>query len=189
VSGVRAFVAVQIDEATRAALAAQIELLRAEAPRVAWVAPANLHLTLKFLGGVDRALLEPLIQALRGTLAAAPGFDVQVHGLGAFPAALRARVVWAGVTVGSADLRALARGVQAAVGPLGFAPEDRPFSAHLTLGRVRAPRRDARLAAVIDAGAGRTFGTVRVGSVSLMKSVLGAGGARYSELARIPLGG
>jgi 2'-5' RNA ligase len=188
-SSVRSFVAVQVNGPTRAALAAQIDVLRPEAPSVAWVAPANLHFTLKFLGGVDQALIAPIIEALRGALADAPGFDVHVVGLGAFPTATRPRVVWAGVTVGRSELGALARRVQAAVGPLGFAPEARPFSAHLTLGRVREPRRDARLCALIEGGTRRVFGAFRTDAVSLMKSVLARGGARYSELVRIPLGG
>jgi 2'-5' RNA ligase len=105
---VRSFVAVLVDDATRAALANQIQTLGRAAPQVAWVAPGNLHLTLKFLGGVDQALLAPLIQGLRETLSGAPGFDVQIAGLGAFPAATRARVVWAGVTAGRPQLAELA---------------------------------------------------------------------------------
>ncbi len=188
-SRVRSFVAVLIDDATRAALATQVEILRRAAPRVVWVAPENLHLTLKFLGAVDQVLLEPIAHGLREALSGASAFDIQVVGLGVFPAATRPRVVWAGVTAGRPHLTELAARVQTAVAPFGFAPENRPFSGHLTLGRVREPRRDDRLSSLIDDSAGRVFGTVRVVAVSLMKSVLAPSGARYSEMTRISLGG
>ncbi len=159
------------------------------APRVGWVATANLHLTLKFLGGVERALVEPLTDTLRRALQDAPAFDLELAGLGAFPTATRARVVWAGVVAGREPMRELAARVDIALEPLGFARESRPFAPHLTLGRARAPRRDDRLAAFIARDAGRSFGTVRVGSVALMQSSLSPRGAQYSELGAVSLCG
>jgi len=188
-AAIRAFVAVLLDAATRAALRAQIESLRRAAPRVAWVAPESVHLTLKFLGHVDPALIEPVSSALQGALAGAPPFDLEILGLGAFPTVSRARVIWAGVGAGRDAVAALAGRVEAALEPLGFARESRPFSPHLTLGRAREPRRNERLATLVADGAGRAFGRFRVGSASLMQSILGQGGARYSSLSSVSLSG
>jgi 2'-5' RNA ligase len=112
-----------------------------------------------------------------------------VEGLGAFPSVSRARVVWAGTHDGPPALARLAGAVDTVLAPLGFAAETRPFTGHVTLGRVRQPHRDPALEAAVAAGLGRRYGTVRVERLSLMRSDLGPGGARYSEVRRLPLAG
>ena len=172
----------------RAALGAAIERLRKVAPDVAWVAPANLHLTLKFLGQVDARRLEEIAAGLRGAAAGLTAFDAVMAGLGAFPSASRPRVVWAGVAGGAPGLTELAGRVERACAALGFPPETRPFSPHITLGRVRAPRRDARLADLLAAAARDEFGRSRVEGLALMESELSRRGARYTERASARLG-
>jgi 2'-5' RNA ligase len=179
---------VLLDDTVRAALGAAIERLRRAAHHVAWVAPANLHFTLKFLGQVDEARLPELGAALAAAAVARSGFTAAVTGLGAFPSPARPRVVWAGVDEGAPALTELAAGVEQALVALGFPPEARPFSPHVTLGRVRVPRRDARLADLLTVAAREEFGRVRVERVVLMESQLSPGGARYSERAGAPLG-
>jgi 2'-5' RNA ligase len=169
----------------RGRLAREIDELRPHASGVAWTAAPNLHVTLKFLGGVA----EDRLPAIAGALARAvrvPPFDVEVRGLGAFPSATRARVLWAG-TPPSAPFARLAADVEGAMAALGFPAETRDFTPHVTLGRVREPRRDPGLAAALDAAAARPFGVLRVERVSLMRSDLSPRGARYTELAPIPL--
>lgn len=184
----RAFVAVRLDEPARAALGAAIGRLRAAAPHVAWVPPENLHLTLKFLGNVETGALEAVAGALAAAVGAVRPFDFDVRGLGAFPTALRARVVWAGAAGGREAMAEVASRVERALAPLGFPSEARGFSPHVTLGRAREPRKDARLSALIEAGAGLGFGVVRVAAVSLMRSDLSPRGAHYAEIASAPLG-
>jgi RNA 2',3'-cyclic 3'-phosphodiesterase len=169
----------------RARLAAEVERLRPQARDVAWVARDNLHLTLKFLGGVEPDRLDTLAEALVAAVARHPGFDLVVRGLGAFPSRTRPRVLWAGVDAGGAALATLAAGIDDAIEPLGFAREARPFSAHVTLGRVREPRSDPRLAGALTLD--EVFGRQRVLRVSLMRSELSPRGARYTELAAAPL--
>jgi len=172
----------------REALGAAIERLRGTARGVAWVAPENLHLTLKFLGSVDETGLAALTSALTSAVTGLAAFDAEVRGLGAFPTPTRPRVVWAGIAAGAPALVDVAGRVEAALAALGFPPDERPFSPHVTLGRVRQPGRAPALAGALAAGAGRAFGRTRVGRVSLMRSDLSPRGARYTELAGGALG-
>jgi 2'-5' RNA ligase len=94
-------------------------------------------------------------------------------------------VLWAGVAAGGAEAATLAARVDDALAALGFPREARPFAAHVTLGRVRAPRANPRLATALDAP--EPFGRQRVARVCLMRSELSSRGARYTELAGLPL--
>jgi len=184
---VRAFVAIRLDDATRSALRAEIDRLRAAAPYVAWVPAENLHVTLKFLGHVEANSLDEVTAGLEAAVRDSVPFDLEIRGLGAFPTPTRARVVWAGVRAGREAMGALAGRIEAALEPVGFPREARPFSAHVTLGRVRVPRKDPRLARLIEGGAALEFGALRVGALWLMRSDLSSRGARYSELAVVSL--
>ena len=182
---VRTFVAVLLPGELRSRLAQEVETLRGHASNVAWVAADNLHVTIKFLGGVDEARLGEIASALTRSVIE-PVFDVGVRGLGAFPSATRARVLWAGASE-SVPFTRLAESADRALAALGFPPEGRGFTPHVTLGRVREPRRNDALAQALDAAATRDFGTLRVGRVSLMRSDLSPRGARYTELAAVAL--
>lgn len=177
-----------LDDATRAALAARVERLRPLAAGVAWVAPANLHVTLKFLGGVEEPKIELVQSALARAVRGATPFELSVAGLGAFPSATRPRVIWAGIAAGRGELAGLAASVEHELAPIGFPPEERPFSSHVTLGRVREARRNEQLAAAFEHGQAERFGTIRIQHVSLMRSDLSPRGARYSEISAHPIG-
>lgn len=179
--------AIRLDESVRAALGSAIAGLRRVAPAVAWVSPENVHLTLKFLGQVREARAAELVAALAGATSGFAPFEASVEGLGAFPTPLRARVIWAGVGRGAEALVELAGRVDAALAALGFEREARPFAPHVTLGRVRAPRRDPALSDALLAGAGNQFGRLSVERVALMRSDLSPRGARYTELGAVRL--
>jgi len=185
IATLRSFVAILLPDELRGRLGLEIEALRRHAAGVAWVAAENLHITLKFLGGVEEARLAEVTAALERATTV-PAFDVTVRGLGAFPTPRRPRVVWAGTTAAPAFVR-LAEDVDRALGGLGFPPEGRGFTPHVTLGRVREPGRDPALAAALEAGATRPFGQLRVARASLMRSDLSPRGARYTELAGFSL--
>jgi len=172
----------------RRELGEAIERLRPAARDVAWVVPGNLHLTLKFLGEVPEARIESVAGALGEASLAADAFEARIRGLGAFPSAHRPRVVWAGVTEGESEMIALARRVAMVLAALGFPRDERPFSPHVTLGRVRRPGRNPALSDALEGAAAHEFGQMRVLSASLMRSELGPRGARYTELATVRLG-
>jgi RNA 2',3'-cyclic 3'-phosphodiesterase len=156
---------------------------------VSWVATGNLHLTVKFLGEVAEGRIEAIVAGITGAVEGVSAFDADVEGLGAFPSAARPRVVWAGVAAGSGTMSDLAGRVDDALAALGFAREARPFSPHITLGRVRQPGRAPALTEALRGAAERPFGRFRVARASLMRSELSPRGARYTELAAVSLGG
>ena len=115
-------------------------------------------------------------------------FEARICGLGAFPSAGRPRVVWAGVTDGASEMIEFARRVDVALAALGLPRDERPFSPHVTLGRVRRPGRNPVLTDALESASAREFGRVRVSSAALIRSELGPRGARYTELATVGLG-
>lgn len=184
---IRAFVSVPLDEATRHALVAFEEEMTGAAPRLRWVDAADLHITLKFLGAVAAEQVAAVESAIRGALAGARSFELEVVGAGGFPDAREPRVVWAGVGEGGARLSEMAGAVERAVEPLGFAREERGYRAHVTLARVKE-RPPPALAQALADRARRAVGTMRVDRVELMRSNPGAArGALYTPIAAFPL--
>jgi 2'-5' RNA ligase len=141
----------------------------------------------KFLGRIDEGHVPAAIKALHTAAAGHHPFDLEIASLGAFPSPTRPRVLWAGVAEGEAPLAALAAAVDDALAPLGFQRETRAFTAHVTLARVREPRRTPALAEALGAAASRRFGRVTIDHVALMRSDLSPRGARYTALSTVPL--
>ncbi len=183
---VRSFIAILLSDDVRAAVAAEIARLRPLGPRVSWVSPPNLHLTLKFLGELPADALEQVREGLAEAVAGPAPFSLHFGGLGAFPDLTRPRVLWVGVDEGSPAAQALQARVDAALTRRGFPKEERPFSPHLTIGRVRELRGLAPLQQAIGQDARLDFGRLEVAGLSLMKSDLSPAGARYTELATFP---
>ena len=187
---IRTFIAVETSPEVRAAAAGLTDRLKRgwRASEVRWVPPENLHLTLRFLGETEETGVAPLTAALDVVTAGTAPCRLTLGPLGAFPDARRPRVLWLGLKgADTAALRSLQRRIEERVTGLGWEHEGRPFSPHLTLGRIR-PGRGA------DPGAGWTRAAVpelafRVDEVVLMRSDLRPDGARYSVLHRSPLGG
>lgn len=185
----RLFVGIEVDAAVRRETARAIAALRPqlESLDLRWVAVENLHLTVRFIGHVTPERSPPLIAAL-GQPVTTASFDVTFSGGGRFPARGGPRVLWIGLTRGLADLTALHEEFNRRVEPFGYRPEERPFSAHLTLARVKdASGRDGHR--VDDALARVVIGPLaqRVDHVTVFESVLSSRGPRYQRLARLPL--
>ncbi len=200
---IRAFIAIDLPDDVRAAIEeAQARLKRAHVGvKISWTKIDNLHLTLQFLGYIGEAVVDPIKSGLQHATNGHQPFDVSVHGAGAFPTEDRARVIWVGcddnvVGAGShacpappagdrrgSPLRRLAQSVQDAMQPLGFEPEHREFSAHLTLGRVKVPRPDVALTRAIESLKNTAFGTLRVEAIHLFESQLHPEGSIYTKLS------
>jgi len=184
---IRAFVAVTLDRKVIDEIAAASARLQREIDGVRWVASGNFHLTLKFLGNIDEAKIDPLGDALRKELHLFPRFTINAKGLGVFPGPGRPRVLWVGLT--GDRLVSLASRVESALEPLGFAPESRQFTPHLTIGRWRESERAPKaLGRRLENWQAHDFGLSNVESVKLIQSVLKSDGASYHELITVPLG-
>lgn len=188
---IRAFIAIEIPREIQEAIATGIAPLKSSAGKsaVRWVATENIHLTLKFLGDVSVTNLENLKQALRVEADQYPRFEIHVGGLGCFPNPRKPRVIWIGIQ-GPATLVSLQRGVDMATAKLGYMGEDRPFSPHLTIGRVRehaSPGDLAQLRTGLEALKVGMVGVAPVSHITLFKSDLNPGGAEYTRLFDFPL--
>ena len=190
----RLFVAIELPGGVRDAIGGTIGRLRAAdaGDALRWVRPESVHLTLKFLGSVEQERLPAIKTALRlGVRDAAP-FELRTGELGSFGGRRNLRVVWVDVLGDTNALTTLAARVEAALQPLGFPAEPRPFAAHLTLARVRddapSPERE-RIHALLPRVESGVVPAFRVTSCSLMRSTLQRGGAVYEALSTYDLEG
>jgi 2'-5' RNA ligase len=193
----RAFVAIDLPDAIHAALREKQETFRAVCREARWTRPEGIHLTLKFLGEISEAQVKQVSDAL-GALERFEAFEIAVKGFGFFPDARRPRVFWAGLEAPPL-LPELAARVEAALQPLGFPREHRPFTPHLTLARFNIPRPQPALQKLIeqDLGAVRDLspsaegepsllGRFEVSEFFLFESKLSPRGAEYTKVARFP---
>ena len=184
----RLFIAVNLPAAERHAIHAATTPVRDVARGVSWVAEANVHLTLKFLGEQTASALDGLRGAVREVGAAHRPFALTLGGLGAFPNLREPRIVWMGVHQSPA-LERVYRDVESACAALGISADARPFRPHLTLGRVRAPLERAAAQQLAErARAVQYSGTVEVRAVDLMSSTLTPGGSKYEVVESANLG-
>ena len=139
---IRAFFGLPVPEPQREELARFLDVCAQAAPNFRWTPKGNLHLTIRFVGSVDRALVESVADTLAHRALAA--FDIQLGDVGSFGRGRAARVVWLGLRNGAEAAAALAARVDEECVRSGLAPESRPYQAHVTLARVRS-RGGARL--------------------------------------------
>jgi 2'-5' RNA ligase len=188
----RLFVALEPPEPVRRRLALLAAELRRGAGRAAdevrWVEAEKIHLTLQFLGAVPEERVGAVAEAVRAAAAAAGRpLSLEVKGAGGFPNARRPRVVWAGLAGDLEPLAALVQDLGRRLAPLGFPPEERPFSPHLTLGRARDRRGAPGLAGALAHAAQADGAPWRAGEVALVESHLSPKGPRYEAIARFAL--
>ncbi|HWN67649.1 MAG TPA: RNA 2',3'-cyclic phosphodiesterase, partial [Haliangium sp.] len=185
---IRLFLGVEISLAAVRDLGGAAESLRRKARaaglRVRWVGPENYHVTLKFLGWTRPEAVLAISDVLAEPIAAVGEFTIVGRGLGAFPRADRARVLWAGTDDPAGGLSRLAEIVETQLEPVGFAREQRDFHAHVTLGRIRQP---AEVQELLGGGAEKMFRDSRVTAVTLFESVLKSSGSEYRAQARFGL--
>ncbi|MHB1414216.1 MAG: RNA 2',3'-cyclic phosphodiesterase [Chloroflexota bacterium] len=198
-SSLRTFIALELPEPARNYLArAQNDLQRMAREHnlslgraLKWVEPEGIHITLKFLGQTDATLVDSLEEAIRQAGAGRPEANLQIAGFGAFPNPRQPRVLWVGLMGDTSGLQEIQRVIEAKVEALGFPPERRPFSPHLTLARVREtaspPERRAVADLLVRAPALPPLDFV-ADRLSLMKSQLQPTGARYEALYTLALG-
>jgi 2'-5' RNA ligase len=182
----RAFVAIELPAYVCDAIQKQTTRLRQTLGNdfIRWVPTRNMHLTLKFLGDTAASHLDFLKQLLNREADSHPQFDIQLGGIGAFPNSRNPRLLWTGIHA-PADLVSLQRGIESGASRLGYKPEERPFSPHLTIARVRQTASLTELQKIRTALDSIQFGNIaiaRVDSIHLFKSDLQPGGSVYTKL-------
>ncbi|MDH7500824.1 MAG: RNA 2',3'-cyclic phosphodiesterase [candidate division NC10 bacterium] len=184
---IRCFVAVNLPPELKGRLAeleAQLKEARAD---VNWVKPESIHLTLKFLGEVEEERIPQIKRAIQEGSEGAGPLMLSLAGMGAFPHLRSPRVIWVGVGGEQERLCELQERLERAMERIGFPREGRPFSPHITLGRMRSGRGSPALMDLVSRKADLKVGTVRAESIELMQSRLHPAGASYSVIESFPL--
>ncbi len=188
----RLFIALELPGQVKEALAPLQRELAKTGADLRLVKPGSMHLTLKFLGETDAGLVENIATALAPSAAACPALSLRPSGMGCFPGLAQPRVVWVGLDSPSghlAELRQLAAGLDAALAPLGFEAESRPFSPHLTLARVGSGRGRRELSQVVARHAEFQGPDFRAEGLILIRSELKPGGPAYTSLVKLDFKG
>jgi 2'-5' RNA ligase len=183
----RLFVAVNIPEAVRDKVAEMQSELKKAPCDVKWVDPDKFHLTLKFIGEVEDKDILSISESVACSVSGFGKFKVKVSGSGAFPRNEKPKVIWVGISEGKTELERLASNIGSGLEKLGYKKEERPFSAHLTLGRVRSFKNIAALSEKLAALENADAGSFTVESVDLMQSLLCAEGPEYIVLRNFSL--
>ena len=144
----------------------------------------NIHLTLKFLGNVPAPRLGEVKSSLRQIIF--PSFTAEIKGAGAFPNLNRMNVIWVGVGEGWSQVEQIYEQVEKLLSVLGFRTENRAFSPHITIARVRSGRKRDEIASFLRHVGDESFGTITVDKVRLKQSVLSSSGPKYSTLLEVP---
>ena len=199
---IRAFIAVELDDALRGQIARvqqqlSTQLDREVSPgvRVAWVKPASMHLTLKFLGDIDERRVGALRDAIAAATAGRRPLWIPLTRLGGFPRPQEPRALWIGApmewTAGpdGKELAALVGVIEDCCAVEGVPRESRPFAPHLTLARIKAGERQAGRALASALEQPLALGPLAVGDFGLMRSRLTRDGAVHTRLWELPLAG
>lgn len=183
----RLFIAIELPgEIKKELVKVQAQLKKAEVD-ASWIRAEGMHLTLKFLGEVAEQRVPEILSHLRKALEGAGPLRLEVKGVGTFPNPKNARVVWIGLSGDSEKLMRLQLAVERAMSLPGMEREERKFTPHLTLGRVKHIRAREQWTTTLDQLKDISLPGFDVASVSLMKSELKPSGAVYTEMGRTEL--
>jgi RNA 2',3'-cyclic 3'-phosphodiesterase len=183
---IRTFICFELPENIKAALLQVQDRLRPLGHGVSWARIDGIHLTLKFLGDVEESRIDAVAAAVERVCGGEAPLPMSLAGAGAFPNLKRPRVYWVGISEPSGRLLSFQQKIDEALTKLDFPKETRPFSPHLTLGRVKFPDQPEKIAQAIEAyhPAALPF---TVDEIVVMKSDLKPSGAVYTPLRRIAL--
>jgi len=186
---IRAFIAVDVSQDVRGKIHRLIQSAQRKIDGTNWVAPQNLHITLKFLGDISLNGLPELTRALTETVTPMEPFELEFGGCGAFPDLRSPKTLWIGCTNGAKKLEQLAQAVEESVVSLGYSRENRRFSPHLTIGRIKKQANPLEVSKLFESNASQDFGTTLIDEVVLYSSELTRQGPIYEDLAVFSLKG
>jgi len=188
---IRSFIAIELPDELKSELVQLEARLKSGGQfRVKWVDPNGIHLTLKFLGDIAADKAEEIVGAMEEAARGVSTFQLKVKGLGVFPNPKRAQVAWVGLSGEVDKLAQLQKSVESKLAPLGFAPESRRFTPHLTLARLRnqvSPDERQRFGQLITGTAFEADCAIEVAAISLIRSQLTREGAIYTRINSVRL--
>ncbi len=185
----RTFIAVELEPALRSPLVKLLKQVFPASPEVRWCTQDQLHITLKFLGEVSDPQFGSVCEAVTAVSAQVEPFSVRIKGLGCFPDPRRPRVLWCGVEDLSDGCRRWVELADPLLTKLGFQPENRVFTPHITLGRARSPAGGRVFQSVLQSAPPPETEAMRVREVVVFESRLLPSGAQYRPAFKAPLGG
>ncbi len=184
----RTFIAIEIPDEIKAGLTeAQRSLKSSNVVDASWTRPEGIHLTLKFLGETPESKIPYLMNGLRQAAEGIGPFRLEVGGIGTFPNPKNARVVWVGLSGDIEKLSRLQAAVEETISEIGFKRDERAFTPHLTLGRIKYVRSRDKWLKALDEVKDISLSGFDVAAVSLMKSELKPSGAVYTEMGKVEL--
>ena len=163
-------------------------ILHSRGAKARWFDAPNIHLTLKFIGEVDAAILSVVAVCLKEISERHEPFRINTEGIFAFPTGDRPQIIYAGLSVGREHLESLRETIEVRMEEIGIQRDARLFLPHLTIGRVRTSNERVDLTDVIGALKNINFGYSMIRDVTLFRSTLVASGANYEVVKRAPLG-
>lgn len=183
----RCFIAIEIPETIRKSISDIIDGLKKSGSDVKWVADENIHITLQFLGETEESVIPAIKEALDKILAPYSPFYIKITDIGCFPDRRRPRVIWVGMEE-SQTLINLRKDIAEELVKFGYQKEERGFTPHVTIGRVKSNKNMNKLLKRIDEVKTTRFSDFQAQHITLMKSELKPSGAKHYSLAEIPFG-
>ncbi len=184
----RCFIAIEIPETIKKSVADIIGSLKKSGSDVKWVPDENIHITLQFLGETEESIIPDIKEALYKILAPYSPFYIKIADVGCFPSGRRPRIIWVGMEE-SQPLINIYKDISGEMVKFGYQKEERGFTPHLTIGRVKSNRNMGELLSKLEEFKITDFPDFEVRNITLMKSELKPSGAKYYSLAEIPFGG
>jgi 2'-5' RNA ligase len=187
---IRAFLAIEPPENILQAMSRLQEKLKREiSGRISWTKPQGQHLTLKFFGDISTEDVKNICTAVQKRVASGQSLNLKIEKLGVFPDARRPRVIWCGVTGDVENLSVLERQLDSDFANIGFPAEDRPFRAHLTLGRIKDSHGLTGISEALTKNSAFAAGEFNCTELILFQSKLSPQGSIYTKLADFALSG
>lgn len=183
---IRSFLAIEIPEMLHPPMEELQKKLKVTRADVKWVAPQNMHFTLKFFGEISSEKIAQASQIIEPIVAHCQPFSISISGLGCFPSPYRPRVIWLGINTGNREMALLQKKIEEKLLAVGFPAEERAFTPHLTMGRIRSGRNLSDLQPLLAANQNWQVGTFEVREIVLFKSDLKPTGAIYTHLRTFP---
>lgn len=181
----RAFIACEFPKNIISAIGKVQENLRSYGLKVRWIRPENMHLTLKFLGNIERTVAQRIAGTISESVKGCGPISISAKGIGVFPTLKRPRILWAGLAGGNDALRQLHRNLESNLERIGFPKENKHFKGHLTLGRFRGKADPKQLIDAIEAFEGFKTEAFVIDHLILFKSELLPAGPLYSKLTQV----